>query len=663
MSQPPVTPELSRRALLSACSAAGLAGTLFPGALLALLSSPAAEAQAAKTPVPSAPGAPAANSASSYPPITTEVIRAAAAIAAVHLSDDQIKMLLDNVQSSRASALRVRELHLPNATAPVTVTDIVPVGEPRPDAPAPTLASRNAAVTLSTTAFVALDVVQGQNTDIADERLCYLNVRELGELLRRRKVTSTGLTKMYITRLRRLDPTLHFVITITEERALKQAAERDRELAAGHIRGPLHGIPWGGKDLLAAAGYPTTWGAAPYMAPQTEQRFAEDAEVVKRLDAAGAVLIAKLTLGALAQGDLWGPAPGTRTRNPWNPKQGSSGSSAGSASAVAAGCVGFAIGTETLGSISSPSTRCGATGLRPSFGLVPRTGAMALSWSMDKVGPIARSVEDAALVLAAIYGPDHVDQCVQHAAFTADFTGDVRKLRVGYLKGAFDEPTLQPLREDETKNLSTEDRAKREAERRANFERQHYDYRFNAAALKTLRAMGVTLTACELPQFRFGALLNILEAEAADAFDDLTTSGRDALLAGQEPFDWPNTFRAARFVPAVDYIQAQRARSLAIAEMTKLFSRFDVIVAPTFGAQLTATNLTGQPAVIVPNGFRGSDAPPPPDTGDGALNNAGGPGTPVSLTFLAPLYADGKACALAQAYQAKTGFHLKHPAL
>jgi Asp-tRNA(Asn)/Glu-tRNA(Gln) amidotransferase A subunit family amidase len=488
------------------------------------------------------------------------------------------------------------------------------------------------------------------------EQLAFATVRQLGELLRKKKITSTALTKMYIARLKRFDPQLHFVITLTEERAMKQADQADREIAAGKYRGPLHGIPWGGKDLLAVAGYPTTWGAAGF----EKQTFDYDAEVVKRLDTAGAVLIAKLSMGALAQGDLWF---GGRTRNPWNPKQGSSGSSAGSASAVSAGCVGFGIGTETLGSISSPSTRCGVTGLRPSFGLVPRTGAMALTWSMDKIGPIARSVEDAALVLVAIHGADGHDLSVRNAAFNPDFTQDIHKLRVGYLKSAFDSPTFVPVPPpgESASASEREGYEKHVVRNKASFERQRYDAEFNTKALEVLRGMGLNLIEKEMPKFPFSALTPMLEAEAAAAFDELTRSGRDALLTGQQPFDWPNQFRTARLYPAVDYIQAARARTLALAEMTKLFADVDVIVTPSSGVQLTATNLTGQPAVIVPNGIRGEDAPLPPDTGDGALANAGGPGTPVSLTFLGALYGEAKACALAHAYQQKTGFHLLHP--
>jgi Asp-tRNA(Asn)/Glu-tRNA(Gln) amidotransferase A subunit family amidase len=494
-----------------------------------------------------------------------------------------------------------------------------------------------------------------------EDSIAFATVRQLGELLRTKKVTSVELTKLYLARLKRYDPTLHFVITLTEERALKQAASADAEIAVGKIRGALHGIPWGAKDLLAVKGYPTTWGAGGF----EDQHFDDDAEVVKRLDAAGAVLIAKLTLGALAQGDLWGGKPGTRTRNPWNPKQGSSGSSAGSASAVAAGCVGFALGTETLGSISSPSTRCGTSGLRPSFGLVPRTGAMALSWSMDKIGAITRSVEDCALVLDAIYGPDGHDRSVQPAAFNPDFTLDIHKLRIGYIQSAFDVRTFTPPKPpgETLTGKELEGFNQRVAQRKAGFAQQLYDAQFNTHALDTLRGMGLKPTPCEMPKFPFGAIVPMLEAEGAAAFDDLTRSGRDGLLAGQQSFDWPNNFRVARFYSAVDYVNAARARTLALAQMTEFFSHFDVIVTPSSGVQLTATNLCGQPAVIVPNGLRGADAPLPFHQEDGSLQNTGGPGTPVSITFLAPLYQDAKACALAHAYQQKTGFHLIHPKL
>ncbi len=405
--------------------------------------------------------------------------------------------------------------------------------------------------------------------------------------------------------------------------------------------------------------YPTTWGAGGF----EHQSFNEDATVVQRLDAAGAVLVAKFTLGALAMGDKWF---GGRTRNPWNPAQGSSGSSAGSASAVAAGCVAFAIGSETLGSISSPSTRCGDTGLRPSFGLVPRTGAMALSWTMDKLGPICRSVEDCALVLDVIHGPDGKDLS---AAVSVDFNWnphfDWNKLRVGYLKSEFD--PLPPLQlKEAAPNETAEEQKKREdanAAMQAARARRDYDRRYEQAALDKLRSMGVNLIPVELPKLPWDAMVPLLTAEAAAAFDDLTMTGRDRLLTEQGLEDWPNDFRIARFYPAVEYIQANRARTLAIRQFSALFEQVDIIVTPSTDAQLIATNLTGNPALILPNGLRGADAPPPPAIDDGDHDDIGGPGTPVSLTFLAGLYQDAKLAAFARAYQEATGFHKLHPKL
>jgi Asp-tRNA(Asn)/Glu-tRNA(Gln) amidotransferase A subunit family amidase len=626
--------ESTRRRFLAVSAAAGVGHTLFPGALLGL-----ATAAAAQTPA-------APNTDAKLPPITIEMIEQAAALAGLTFTAEQRKVMIDSLTSQREDILEVRKLPLPNSVAPSMVFNPVPPGAKLDTVRKP--------VKLGPSAHVVFE--KTSDDPAALEKFAFFTVREWAELLRMRRITSTALTKMYLARLKRLDAQLHCVITLTEERALKLAAQADREIAAGHYKGPLHGIPWGAKDLLAVAGYPTTWGAAGF----EKQSFDEDAEVVKRLDAAGAVLIAKLSLGALAQGDLWF---GARTRNPWNTHQGSSGSSAGSASAVSAGCVGFAIGTETLGSISSPSTRCGVTGLRPSFGLVPRTGAMALSWSMDKIGSIARSVEDCALVLHAIYGPDGHDLSVQDAAFNPDFTLDVRQLRVGYIKSGFELPKFtEPKPPSATlagKDLEAFNR--QVTNRKAAFARTLYDAQYNTRALETLRSMGLKLIEKELPDFPFGSLVPMLEAEGAAAFDELTRSGRDALLTGQQPFDWPNQFRRARMYPAVEYLQAARARTLALAKMTALFADIDVLVAPTFGAQLTATNLTGQPAIIVPNGLRGDDAPPSPTQEDGALNNAGGPGTPVSITFLGPLYGEAKACALAAAYQQKTGFHLQHP--
>ncbi len=437
------------------------------------------------------------------------------------------------------------------------------------------------------------------------EELAFLPVTELADFVRRKRVSSVQLTQMYISRIRRHDPVLQAIVTLLEDRALERARAADVEIARGRYRGPLHGIPWGAKDLLAVRGAPTTWGSAPFK----DQQFDTDAEVIRRLDAAGAVLVAKTTLGELAYGDVWF---GGTTKNPWKVDQGSSGSSAGSASATAAGLIGFGIGTETLGSISSPSTRVGATGLRPTFGRVPRTGAMALSWTMDKIGPICRSVEDCALVFDAIHGSDGQDLSVHDAPFAWDATVRPASLRIGYVKSAFD--------------------------------RDYPTKAFDSAALDVIRGLGVTLVPVEIPDMPYNAMRLILTAEGAAAFDELTRTGRDAEMKRQTADAWPNIFRAARFIPAVEYVNANRARTLAMRKWAEMMSTVDVVVAPTNSTQLVATNFTGHPAVILPNGFR-------PD------------GTPVSITFLGQLFEEAKLLAVASAYQRATDFHLKHPPL
>jgi Asp-tRNA(Asn)/Glu-tRNA(Gln) amidotransferase A subunit family amidase len=574
--------------------------------------------------------------------ITPELLDDAAALAGVKLTADQKKMMLDGLDSQRESYDPIRALKMPNSVAPAFIFDPLPPGAKVETAK--TAAHFSDAPALAVPANL--------------EELAFASVRDLAELLRMKKVTSLALTQMYLTRLKRYDPKLHFVISLTEERAIAQAKAVDAEIAAGKYRGPLHGIPWGAKDLLAVKGYPTTWGAGGF----EKQSFDEDAEVVKRLDAAGAVLVAKFTLGALAMGDKWF---GGQTRNPWNTKQGSSGSSAGSASAVSAGCVAFAIGSETLGSISSPSTRCGDTGLRPTFGFVPRSGAMALSWTMDKLGPICRAVEDCAIVLNAIHGPDGHDLTVREAAFNWNANTDWKKLKIGYLKSQFE--AIAPFKAPEVKPDETAEEKKhretRTAERQAGYERRKYDQKFDLAAIDKLKSMGVELIPVELPALPYGAMVPLLAAEAAAAFDDLTMSGRDNLLTEQGQGDWPNSFRVARFYPAVEYIQANRARTLAIHGVSKLFEQVDIIVCPTNGDQLVATNLTGHPALILPNGLRGADAPHPPKMDDGENDDIGGPGTPVSLTFLAGHYQDANLCLFARAYQQATEFHKLHPKL
>lgn len=362
-------------------------------------------------------------------------------------------------------------------------------------------------------------------------------------------------------------------------------------------------------------------------------------------------------------GDWWF---GGRTRNPWNPKQGSSGSSAGPASATAAGCVAFSVGSETLGSISSPSTRCGCAGLRPTFGFVPRTGAMALSWTMDKLGPICRAVEDCAAVLEAIYGPDGEDLSVRDAAFNWNADLDWKSLRVGYLKQSFEPDQPQPAAKPAPANETPEQEKQRETherQRAAYRARRAYDRKYDRAALDKLRSLGFNLIPLDLPPLPYGAMVPGLNAEAAAAFDELTLTGRDKLLTRQTPEDWPNVFRVARFIPAVEYIQMNRARSLAIRQVSAVFDQVDVVVASTNSEQLVVTNLTGHPACIVPNGLRGPDAPQPPAVDSGEDDQIGGPGTPVSITFLANHYQDAKLCALARGYQQAAGFEKLHPKL
>jgi len=436
--------------------------------------------------------------------------------------------------------------------------------------------------------------------------LAFYSVTELAGLIKSQKVTSVELTRMYIERLKKYGPQLECVVTLTEDRAMQHAEQADREIEDGQYRGLLHGIPYGAKDLLAVRGYPTTWGAVPYQGQVLEV----DAEVVRRLDKAGAVLVAKLTLGALAWGDVWF---GGQTKNPWNLEQGSSGSSAGSASATSAGLVAFAIGTETWGSIVSPSTRCGVTGLRPTYGRVSRTGAMALSWSMDKIGPICRTVEDCAAVFQAIEGTDGVDQSLVDLPFNYDARIPLEDLRVGYTKSLFDA-----------------DYGNREAD---------------AATLERLRELGVKLVPIELPDHPVGALSYILTAEAAAAFDELTRSGRDDLMVRQIKAAWPNVFRSSRFIPAVEYIQANRIRHQIMQDMQRVLADIDVYVVPSFGGNnLLMTNLTGHPCVVLPNGFNEE-------------------GSPVSITFMGKLYDEGTVLVAAKGYQDATDFHKKHPPL
>jgi len=438
--------------------------------------------------------------------------------------------------------------------------------------------------------------------------LAFYSIPQLASLIVHRKISSVDLTKFFLERLKKWDDTLECVITLTEELALQQARRADQELAEGYYRGPLHGIPYGLKDLFAVKGYKTTWGSTPYK----DQVVGEDAFVYQQLRRAGAVLCAKLSLGALAYNNKWF---GGETKNPWNLKQGSSGSSAGSAAATVAGLLPFSIGTETLGSIVSPSARCGATGLRPTFGSVSRSGAMVLCWSLDKIGPICRSAEDAAIVFAFIHGTDGKDAGAVKRPF--NYTGQVdwKNLRIVYAENFF---------------------------KRLNAEAPEWK------VLETYRSLGANLRAINFPDsamYPVNLISIILGSESAAAFDELTRTNRDDLIERQDKDFWPNTFRAARTIPAVEYINANRYRYKLCQEMNSFMKNFDVLIVPSFaGRQLAITNLTGHPVVVFPIGFNQN-------------------GSPISISLLGNLYDEATILAAAKAFQDKTDFNKQHPPL
>ncbi|MBM2840982.1 MAG: Amidase [Bacteroidetes bacterium] len=529
-------------------------------------------------------------SQSSSNPITRDIVAAAEKIIGLEFSDAKRDSMLDGLKDQLDNYQNIRKVALSNSTPPAILFNPIPVGMKFEKERKPFRMSSAGKVEMKTNL----------------EDMAFYSVGQLAQLIKTKRVSSEALTRMYLSRLKQYGPKLECVISLTEELALKQARRADQEIAAGKYRGPLHGIPYGAKDLLATKGIKTTWGSVAFK----DQMIDEDATVIKRLEEAGAVLVAKLTMGELAWGDVW---YGGMTKNPWDNKQGSSGSSAGSASATSAGLVAFAIGTETWGSIVSPSTRCGTTGLRPTYGRVSRTGAMALSWSMDKIGPICRTVEDCAIVFNAIQGPDQKDQTLCDLPFNYDPNIDISKLRVGYLKTDF----------DSVKG----------------------DHANNDAALARLRECGVTLIPIELPKYPMNDISIILSAEAGAAFDDLTRSGKDDLLVRQIKDAWPNVLRLSRFIPAVEYIQANRIRHEVIQDMARLMNHIDVYVAPPFqGDNLLLTNLTGHPQVVLPNGFSKE-------------------GSPTSITFVGKLFGEATLLAVAKKYQDATDFHLKHPKL
>ena len=510
--------------------------------------------------------------------VTPEMLQQAQWISGVQLTDEQLEEVADAAQRSLRSIHALRNVDVDYDVLPATFF------HPAPHAP-PTANVRAGKVALREAAPPKLPA--------SPEDIAFLPVTELAALLQARKLTSVELTKIYLQRLKFYNPVLNCVVTLTEDLALKQAQAADREIAAGRYRGPLHGVPWGAKDLIAYPGYKTTWGAGPFKDQTIDQR----ATVAQRLDDAGAVLVAKLSLGAMAWGDGWFNG---MTRNPWNVAEGSSGSSAGSACAAAAGLVGFTLGSETLGSIVSPSRRCGTSGLRPTFGRVSRQGCMALAWSMDKIGPICRSVEDCALVFGAIHGYDGMDPTAVDRPFHWPPQRDLRTLRVGYVDNGLTE------------------------EQRGD--------------LKVLRDLGVTLVRIQLPdEYPDWALTLILGVESSAMFDTLVRTNN---LEGTGL--WPNELREGQFIPAIEYLMAQRIRTLLMQAMQTVLEQVDCYIG---GDVLTLKNLTGHPTVVLPGGF-------------GQRDNRR---VPFGITFTGQLYEDETLLSLASAYQQATSHHLERP--
>jgi Asp-tRNA(Asn)/Glu-tRNA(Gln) amidotransferase A subunit family amidase len=521
--------------------------------------------------------------------ITIPMVQGAQKLLGLSFTPAQIDTALAELTDLRNGYTRLREVKLDNSIPPALQFNPIPVGFQ---------------FTKNQQKF-RVSSINKVNVPANKEDLAFYTVRELADLLKNKKITSLELTQFFLERLKRYNTQLHCVTSFTEEVALQQSRQADAEIKAGKYKGLLHGIPFGVKDLLSTKGYKTTWGSVLYK----DQMIDEDATVVTKLREAGAVLVAKMTLGELAMGDVW---YGGKTRTPWDVTRGSSGSSAGSASAVAAGLLPFAIGTETLGSIVSPSNACGTTGLRPTYGRVSRHGAMALSWSMDKIGPIARTVEDCAIVFNAIYGPDGKDQTVYEAPFNYDAKQDLKKLRIGYLK--------------------------------TDFERNYSTKAQDQATLEALRKAGHELIPIELPKIPVNDLVMTISVEGATAFDEITRNNKVADMVNQDKNAWPNTFRSARFIPAVEYLQAQRVRYQLIQEMHKMMEKVDVYVSPSFASSnLVVTNLTGHPCVVIPNGFNARNLP-------------------TTITFIGKLFGEAELLAFVKSYQDQTDFHKKHPA-
>lgn len=503
---------------------------------------------------------------------------------------EKIDTLYDYLKENKTGYDSLRKYPIPDETLPAMVFDPHPIGFQFPEKQ-------------TSPEFILSDTVS-----LPDklEDLAFYTIPQLASLIKNKKISSEQLTRLFLDRIKKYDRQLESVITLTEDLAIKQAKQADIDLASGNYKGILHGIPYGVKDLMAVPGYPTTWGAAPYK----NQVINSSAWIVRRLEGLGAVLVAKLVSGELARGDVWF---GGKTKNPWDLSQGASGSSAGSAAATSAGLVPFAIGTETLGSITAPASRTGITGLRPTYGRISRQGVMSLSWSMDKIGPFCRSAEDCELVFSLIYGLDPNDPSTNEVPFNR-IQKSPSELKVAYLKKDIDRDTT-----------AAGDNIR--------------------ASLETFRTMGIEPVPIELPvNFPYNGFDIILRAEAGAFFDDLVRSGEVDLLTEQGKSSRANSLRQSRFIPAVEYLQANRQRRLLIETMHGLFKEYDVIIAPNTGRQLLITNLTGHPALSVPNGFDKK-------------------GRPTSITLLGNLYDEGSILALAKAFQLATDFDEKHPPL
>jgi Asp-tRNA(Asn)/Glu-tRNA(Gln) amidotransferase A subunit family amidase len=574
-----------RRSFLAYFSSLGLTATLFPGVLWGKLT----EARVSET---------QGKTSEAVPELTKDMLRDAAAVAGLEFTDEQLDKMLKGVIANTVKLRDLRKIEIDNSVAPPLYFNPVLPGMKIDHTRRPFRAS------------APPRVQRPPNL----EDVAFWPVTNLSELVRTRRVTSVELTEMYLARAKRYSPKLKCFVTITDDLALREARQADQEIAAGKYRGPLHGIPYGIKDLFAVKGYPTTWGAAPF-----KNRIIDlDATVVTRLREAGAVLIGKLATGELALDDIWFAG---QTMNPWDTSMGSQGSSAGPGSATAGGLVGFSIGTETLGSILAPSAICGVTGLRPTFGRVSRYGAMTLSWSMDKTGPMCRSVEDCALVLNAIQGADNLDLAAVDVPFNWDATLDVRKLRVAYLKAAFENTRQTP-------QVEANDRT----------------------ALDKIRSLGIELAEFKLPENPKLDPSAILNAEGIVALHDPVDTHPDQLARP----DRIVSQNAYRLYPAPDYVNANRARMLLMQEMDKLMAKIDVYLLPYDYADYTPnpvadrstgiTNLTGHPSVTLPHGFDEK-------------------GHPTGLTFIGKLFGEAQMLALAKAYQDSTGWHLKHPKL